>query len=131
MESFHNQWKIKTEDFDAHGEITEFYYKDYKCSIERCRGHWCGYVFMTGKTKRDDYDRFGHYNVHGGITCIVQIDDKIKIGFDCAHVYDFSETDENGQFYFDRGQIFRTFDYVQQELQNIVDEIISENIYKP
>jgi hypothetical protein len=69
--------------------------------------------------------------VHGGITLIKQINDKIMIGFDCAHIYDFSKTYKDFKQYHNSESIFRCFDYVKSEIHNLVDEIIEEGKYKP
>ena len=127
---FDEQYKIQQDDFRNHGEKTIFVYKDYSCEIIKSRGHWCGYVSLQGNTDNDDYDRFGHYNVHGGITFIQQVDGKIKIGFDCAHSGDFCDVSDTLNEYYHK-EIFRRFDYVQSELKNLVNIIIDEGIYKP
>jgi hypothetical protein len=130
--SFDKQWKKRENDFKKHDNV-EFKYKGYQCEIRKTKTHWCGYVYLSGHTKSDDYDKFGHYYVHGGITYIQPVNGKIKIGFDCAHLGDFSESMATQTFkkYHDRKTKFRTFNYVKSQIHNLVNEIIKEGKYKP
>lgn len=127
--SFDKQWKKRENDFKKHDD-TVFKYKKYQCEIKKCGGHWCGYVNFSGNTKNKQ--QLEHYKVHGGITFIQpSINGKIKIGFDCAHLYDFSESNKLFKKYHNEESKFRTFNYVKSEIHNLVNEIIKEGIYKP
>jgi hypothetical protein len=133
--TYEKQSKIRDEDFKTHGTCTEFVYKNYKCSIQKHKGHWCGYIHINGLYSINDYDSFMGLHVHGGITCISPnpITKKTLIGFDCAHVFDFSidpllKNENMERCYYYEDQYFRTFDYVKENIENAVDELIKMNI---
>ena len=129
--TYEEQWNIQRKDFKNHKEETVFDYRGYTCKIARYRGHWCGYVYLNSiEIDDNDYNRFRIYDIHCGITYIELKDNKMVIGFDCAHFGDFSETSRLYQKYY-YGEIFRTFNYVESQIKKLVDLIITENIYKP
>lgn len=129
--SFDAQWRKRAKDFQNH-ENTIFKYKGYQCEIlKSANSYWSGYVSFSGFTRDNDYDKFGHYGVHGGITFVGQRNGKIRIGFDCSHLEDFNEYDRKGIYAYNKDSKFRTFHYVKLQIQNLVNQIIIEGIYKP
>lgn len=113
-----NEFKKFYDDYIANGVFKKFEYRNYKCEIKRNPqlGSLCGYVYVDSNNLNID-----DFVIHGGIT----YNDNTKIGFDCAHLYDFIP----GLFnpftsLFDC--LYRDFKFVEEELCNLIDKIIGE-----
>lgn len=115
-------------DFKRHPNMTSFHHKGFLCEIARWRGHWCGYVILSARPS----DRFEWYPVHGGITLQVPLgNNKTKIGFDCAHIWDYSDDpDFPIRSPMRDDQRFRTFDYVRNQIESLIDLLIADQ-YQP
>ena len=134
-----------------------FEYKGYTCHVNRVYrqepynpeywfgGHLCGYVEIPKDNKYyekhyDDID----VDCHGGLTYSEMVDEKWKIGFDCAHSGDISPSIENfkktnsemkefeKRFPVPKGfenfilfnPIYRNIEFCINECCNIVDQLI-------
>ena len=108
------------------GNRKTFIYKGFNCLILRpmpeSGGFLCGYVEIEqnhelyNNQKCYDLD----YDVHGGITYkdfMKKEDNKYLIGFDCAHYNDYMPTMPYGS-----DGIYRTMEYVESELKQLVDQ---------
>lgn len=96
---------------------------NYRCIIKRTvsLGSLCGYVDLPKDHKLygKDYDNID-VNVHGGLTYAdYTSDDMWRIGFDCAHAWDKIPYDKDIL----NESIYRTFDYVTNEVNNLVEQI--------
>jgi hypothetical protein len=105
------------------GDKKVFYHHGLKCEIIRMKmGFWCGYVH---KNKNLTFDQ--DYNIHGGVT----FDDKIKIGFDCAHCCDLVPSYDLRTFKMlfesQKYDIYRTKNFAIYETKRLADQIYFQN----
>lgn len=105
----------------------EFTYKGYHCFIQRHMhlGHLCGYVDLPKLSQfyGVDYYKIVNIDVHGDLTYSNWSDDKKtawRIGFDCAHLDDFSPYGMFDQ----SGTVYRNITFVENEIKRIVGQII-------
>lgn len=101
------------------GDFRAFSYKGFDCSIVRSDlGYLCGYVSVhdSYKSKIDNLD------CHGGIT----YKDDDRIGFDCAHSFDY--VPRFAHIYGDAAEIleYRTMDFCVAECKKIVNQILKD-----
>ena len=121
------------------GNYKAFEYKGYKCRILRMwEGmdpkyrlfYLCGYVLLTERDKYygKDADTIP-YDAHGGLNysnkrLYMQPEEGRWIGFDCAHACDISIPCQlNCEL---SSAVYRTMDYVEQELKQLVDQVLSD-----
>lgn len=121
------------------GNYKAFEYKGYKCRILRMGEgmdpeyrlfHLCGYVLLTKEDRcyGKEYDTIP-YTVHGGFTYSShrlhnQPEEWWRIGFDCAHACDISLPYQlNSEL---SSAVYRTMDYVEEELKRLVDQIVAD-----
>jgi len=113
----------------------------YKCRIMRHGdlGHLCGYVgipkthTLYGKHYSDD--EVADIRIHGGLTFSeADEDDKDTwwFGFDCSHMGDLSPKllmvlVEKDRYRFDRTEQYRTWDYVENEVRELVRQLRDED----
>jgi hypothetical protein len=112
-----------------------FMYKNFKCVIRRNMhsGILCGYVGLpiTHKYYKKNYDDIP-VDVHGGLTFANELEHEADglyyIGFDCAHWRDLMPfywmTTTYTSTHEDEETTYKTFDYVQQEIKNMVDQLV-------
>ncbi|MDS3887057.1 hypothetical protein RJB80_05135 [Staphylococcus hominis] len=106
-----------------------FKYKGYTAQIRRVReyGHLCGYVKADIQNGSKEYEIVDEH-AHGGVTW----NENGWIGFDCAHLGDFSlwqhEMFEKmggiNPTMMNELEIYRDFEYVKSNLQEIVDALV-------
>ena len=98
------QEKIMEEDLQAHpGQMFDLTIHGIRCQI--CRtpyGYYCGYILVD-----DDLSEVVPSVPHGGWTAFN--------GFDCAH---------RGDYPMHRQGIFRTYEFVVEELTRIVEQLV-------
>lgn len=127
-------WETEPDNAEWEDKVT-----GYKCRIERHGdlGHLCGYVGIP-KT----HPLFGkHYDdtciqIHGGLTYSDSDADwgggLWWFGFDCAHAGDLSPLllmvlVEKGRFNFGRHETYRTWEYVENEVRELVRQLRDED----
>jgi hypothetical protein len=98
----------KTEDTEKHKDKEYYWYdREYRCSMTRHdAGYWCGYVALPAKhplLKDGEVDKDAAKSLKdGGISFV----GKVTIGFDAG-----------------ASPIYRDFDFVQQELRELVKQL--------
>ncbi len=123
------------------GKRKEFNYKGMHCIILRPHDeiiHLCGYVCLPKEHKLhglyyDDIYKYVDIKVHGGLTyserggnVVHQNKEDWVIGFDCAHLGDLAVLSSHyGITHTVLKDTYRDMDFVEQELQNLVDQIQS------
>lgn len=119
-------WEWETEP-----DVKYFKYKDFMCVILKHRYflHFCGYVHSHKRVSKSDVCEF---NVHGGLNFRKKGNlfpspdlppySKWWYGFDCGHCYDLSP---GGTI--DADQTYRNFEFVQNEIKKLCDQL---EIYK-
>ena len=122
---------IKFLDWLSEPNWSDFTHLGYACAIRRtCSLHLCGYVCIPSSHPWADRDRCEREaEVHGGITwhdqrppeypgqALENTPGVIWIGFDCSHYGDLSPADA-----FPRGEVYRTFDFVREELRDLAQQ---------
>jgi hypothetical protein len=101
-------------------------------------GHLCGYIGLPQDCAAwgedwEDLDKQGQFNVHGGITyCSLEVlwtdlkpeDPRLKdtqwVGFDCAHVGDYSPWLGNSF----GNEVYRTHEYVKGEVESLAAQFL-------
>ena len=109
----------------------------------RTLGHWCGYVGADKSNKLYGHsfgfefsEPLGELSVHGGVThtgtcsedehgvCHIvekgEDDDIWWIGFDCAHLYDYSPNMNDKPI---GDEVYKNLDYVKQECRDLAEQI--------
>ena len=109
--------------WDLEPDSKEFVYNGYKCEIKRqpTMKHLCGYVSLpkTSKFFQKGYDDID-VNVHGGLTYAKMSGDLWKIGFDCAHLYDYIP----GMGFPNYGEeTYRDMEFVEREIKTMVQQL--------
>ena len=116
------------------GERKEFTYKNYDCLIRRTPMKiLCGYVKLLKEHKYfgKDYDNIP-VEVHGGITWSGEFQDEegYYLGFDCGHFNDLIpyEIGRYPSFISDMpsNDVYRTMEYVEQEIKSMIDQMEEE-----
>ena len=121
------------------GNYKAFEYKGYKCRILRMGEgmapeyrlfNLCGYVLLTKEDKYYGKDADAiPYAAHGGLNYSShklsnQPEEWWWIGFDCGHGCDISMPYQlNCEL---SSAVYRTMDYVEQELKQLVDQISAD-----
>lgn len=112
--------------WETEGDFKEFDYKGYKCQIKRhvYLKNLCGYVFLPKDHALASQDPFClALAVHGGITYGELVGENYILGFDCAHCEDLVPgMHESLELPF--LQIYRSMQYVEEELKELVDQIV-------
>lgn len=138
MEWFWEQCIVQRLDFATLRDGCRFRYRDYACSIERRCGHWEGFVVLHGDVVEMDIAALDALTVHGGVTSFERVKEEenskralTRIGFHCAHRGDFAldplsaeHVDPGSPLW--RGQTFRTFSYVRDQLRALVDQLAAQ-----
>jgi hypothetical protein len=119
----------------------EFIYKGFHCMILKHLSlkHLCGYVAVPIKTYNMlSKEKMFFVHVHGGITCSeigndttfpksFDGSDMWWLGFDCAHIGDLVpslyEIEHNYPYH--DNEKYKNSEYVRNELESMVDQIIS------
>lgn len=119
---------------EKEGNGKEFDYKGYRCSFKRHPEllHLCGYIEIPkghplyGMNYTQIEERYNYeLPTHGGLTFAGRFDDSnYLIGFDCAHSCDYAP----GLGYFGGYEIYRTAEYVENTIKDIVDFIIEKEV---
>lgn len=112
--------KIKDE-----SDRKDFIYKGHACRVLRmipC-GYLCGYVGITKASPLygvDYCELYEDVSIHGGLTYSGKMSDSDKwwFGFDCAHYGD------RLPLYSDGTGVYRDMDYVKNEVENLVEQLI-------
>lgn len=132
--------KTLKEIVEIEGDEKDFQYKGYQCRIRRVgkeySGHLCGYIVIPQehqlyKKEYDEIEEMYNYELpsHRGLTFSDFMNNEYWIGFDCAHAGDlspFSKYHIENPF----GNTYRTIEYVQNRLTEMVDFIISHEEVK-
>ena len=109
---------------DLEGDSKDFTYKEHECRVLRvlATGHLCGYVGVCTSSPLYgiDYEFLDSVEVHGGLTYSGKMSDSDKwwFGFDCAHFGD------RLPLYSDGTGVYRDMDYVKNEVENLVEQLI-------
>lgn len=109
---------------DLEGDRKDFTYKERECRVLRMpiTGHLCGYVGVCTSSPLYgiDYGSLDSVEVHGGLTYSGKMSDSDKwwFGFDCAHYGDHLP------LYSDGTGVYRDMDYVKNEVENLVEQLI-------
>ncbi|NMK72238.1 hypothetical protein [Staphylococcus capitis] len=106
-----------------------FKYKGYTAKIKRIEehGYLCGYVNADVLRNSREYEIIDEH-AHGGVT----FHNGDWVGFDCAHFGDFSlwryelfeNDDTSNLLIMNEYEVYRDFEYVKSNLQNIIDELV-------
>jgi len=85
--------------------------------------HLCGYVDVplshpAALVDWDDWEKRPSFSVHGGVTYHREKDDFFRIGFDCAHLGDFSPGLNSR-----RDGIYRDMEYVRAEVESLARQL--------
>ena len=122
------------------GNYKAFEYKGYKCRIIRIwfwanteMFHLCWYVLLSEEDKYYwyDYDEIP-YLAHWWITysdktLIYQPEEWRWIGFDCAHAGDINlEYQLDKEYMLGTSSTYKTIEYVESELKQLVDQIVND-----
>lgn len=112
------------------GSHKDFEYKGYKCHIHRNPSmlFLCGYVEVPNGNKYHGSDG-KDLDVHGCITWhnnyLPYSKYEIKkwiLGFDCGHAGDYIYM-PNSELFPMTGDIYRTMEYIENEIKQLVDQI--------
>lgn len=133
----HRPWESEPDNAEWEDKLT-----GYKCRIQRHGdlGHLCGYVGIPNThplwSKHYSDDEVADIRVHGGLThSATDTDDSAGtwwFGFDCSHSGDLSPRlllvlVEKNRFDFGRHETYRTWDYVENEVRELVRQLRDED----
>jgi hypothetical protein len=105
-----------------HGETISDMYRGVAYEIKRSTfGHLCGYTYMDKDSADYDIDHTlgSVFHVHGGIT----YHDGSKIGFDTAHMMDWSAA--MAPFFKSYTGTYKNVEFVRNELKQLIDQIVA------
>jgi len=120
--------KQQVNEWENEPDKVEFEYLGFKCLIIRHPElkHLCGYVLLPG-----GHPYFGkHYDdipveVHGGLTFSLTEGDYHRIGFDCAHYWDFVPGSSSP---LQKEGAYRNIRYVTNQLKKLVRQLTPEAV---